>query len=639
MSQQRGKFLRHCDLLRTELLQDLDQPMQIACVGVCECHTLAFVGSHIQRVIPVGVMQAKLIVRTHVVESAQVFQQNVFQHRTLIDGSVGGTLTAAVRGLPHVIVSHAPADLTILEVRRFFQQHREITGLVQIELCRDERPERMIHPDAGNVVAVCNEFALLFPDDGRIRAVHPDTAVVVHDHTAHIAGVHDEQRQTVLPQVAPAAPALAVVVVRQERAAEDATQNRLEADPLQIVVPDAVAGSELHIDELLPVLPDLLQCGCRLDRSVQHVHQSGQGTRLLCQTKANNILCAFAGSQRDGIKCHCPHRLPTFDQRSRRGAGLIGAHGLRVQEGAALAQEHLRCRIDGYGQCAVRSVGGSKIEHLVFAVTSLIKREARLYDHAVGGHADTVQKGRHMAVIAQIIRTAPVQRHGRHRGKGQRRGGAVYQRDKHSFLFTAHCHEALCLSVQPLRALPLQCLPKKPACNTAFFLLWTEFLGLLRSGRTADRPDRSVRHTAPKVAGAAVAVQIFYTDGFQQKCVLVDFAVPAQIGRHGAFQPPFACQRQIQPGDVLSIFQREYTVTPGKPDVGHGRHSLHCQNDLVFRCQLVGGNIVIRHRRAVQHKTGEPALFMGWILHGYMQLFAAEALLHRESVPCGGNGR
>ena len=100
-----------------------------------------------------------------------------------------------------------------------------------------------------------------------------------------------------------AAPALAVVVVRQERAAEDATQNRLEADPLQIVVPDAVAGSELHIDELLPVLPDLLQCGCRLDRSVQHVHQSGQGTRLLCQTKANNILCAFAGSQRDGIKC------------------------------------------------------------------------------------------------------------------------------------------------------------------------------------------------------------------------------------------------------------------------------------------------------------------------------------------------
>ncbi len=59
----------------------------------------------------------------------------------------------------------------VFEIMDLTQQYVQITGLIDVKLDGIERPKTMIHPDAGNLVAICYEFSRGAADDGGIAAI------------------------------------------------------------------------------------------------------------------------------------------------------------------------------------------------------------------------------------------------------------------------------------------------------------------------------------------------------------------------------------------------------------------------------------------------------------------------------------
>jgi len=100
----------------------------------------------------------------------------------------------------------------------------------------------VVHPDARDVVAIGQEFAGLAADDGGVAAVDPHAGEAAEQQVTHRFGLQHEQRQAVLPKIAPAATAAAVVVIGQERVAEQAAQERLHGHPLQPPIEAGVRG-------------------------------------------------------------------------------------------------------------------------------------------------------------------------------------------------------------------------------------------------------------------------------------------------------------------------------------------------------------------------------------------------------------
>ena len=126
------------------------------------------------------------------------------------------------------------------------QQESEVARLIDVELRGQQRPRAVIHPHARDVVAIGFEFAGRAADDGGIAAVEAHAREVAEEQFADIAGFGHQQRQNVLPQIAPAAPAASVVVIGQPRIARDAAQNRLQRHPLQPVIEARVARVEVQ---------------------------------------------------------------------------------------------------------------------------------------------------------------------------------------------------------------------------------------------------------------------------------------------------------------------------------------------------------------------------------------------------------
>lgn len=173
--------------------------------------------SHIQRVVPVRAAQADVPVCTGLVYRAKRLEQDVLKNRAGINRSGGRFLQNVLR--PRRVLSHAAQILPVLKIRHGLEQHGKVARLVNIELCGQKRPHTVIHPDAADAVAVSDKFSGSGADNGRVRAVDADARKVLHDHAAHAVRLHQKQRQAVLPEVAPAAAAAAVVMVRQEGAA------------------------------------------------------------------------------------------------------------------------------------------------------------------------------------------------------------------------------------------------------------------------------------------------------------------------------------------------------------------------------------------------------------------------------------
>ena len=100
----------------------------------------------------------------------------------------------------------------------------------------------MIHPYTGNMISICNKFSRLRSDNRCIGSIYTDTAIIINEHPAYTIRVHHQQCQTVLPQITPASSTLAIIMMRQERAAIDSSKNRLEAYPVHELVKLMIPG-------------------------------------------------------------------------------------------------------------------------------------------------------------------------------------------------------------------------------------------------------------------------------------------------------------------------------------------------------------------------------------------------------------
>ena len=76
--------------------------------------------------------------------------------------------------------------LTVDEVGSGLVKDLKIAGLLNVEVHCHERPHRVIHPYSRYSVAVSNEFSASAADDRGIRAVGPDAAEVIDEHTPDI---------------------------------------------------------------------------------------------------------------------------------------------------------------------------------------------------------------------------------------------------------------------------------------------------------------------------------------------------------------------------------------------------------------------------------------------------------------------
>ena len=83
--------------------------------------------------------------------------------------------------------------MRVLEIGCFFKQDVEIPGLVDVQLRSHKRPEGVIHPDAGDAVAIRDKISASVPDNGGVGAVDSDTAVVCLDHLSDVLRFHQEQ--------------------------------------------------------------------------------------------------------------------------------------------------------------------------------------------------------------------------------------------------------------------------------------------------------------------------------------------------------------------------------------------------------------------------------------------------------------
>ena len=143
--------------------------------------------------------------------------------------------------------------LGVLEVGDPDVQNLHVSGLVNVQLQRHQRPEGVVHPDPGDAVAVRDKIPQPVADDGGIGTVNTHSAEIRLEHLLYAGGVHQQQGQAVLPQVPPAPAAPAIVVVGQEGAAVDPPQEGLEADPPHEAVKIRIPGVIADVHFLLPV--------------------------------------------------------------------------------------------------------------------------------------------------------------------------------------------------------------------------------------------------------------------------------------------------------------------------------------------------------------------------------------------------
>ena len=401
---------------------------------------------------------------------------------------------------------------------------------VQIELGGHLGPEGVVHPDPGNAVAVGDEVAVPGADDGGVGAVHPHAAEVGLDHPAHLTGFHEQQGKAVLPQVPPAPAAPAVVVVGQEGAAEEPPQVGLEADPLHQPVAVGVAGGKGHVDLFLPVAAGLGQGGVHLGGGVIPGKEPVDGLVALLHPQQQDVPGRGTGGQGQGSKAEGAHGLPSGAAGSRRHAGVVFQHRPGMGEAAALPDELLHRGVEGCRGLAVGAVAQQIVDFLVGPVAPLVKGHGGADPHPVDGGADAVEHGGHVAVVPQVVGAAAVEGHRPVGGEGEGAVGDVFHRDAEHFHIVPHRHKAGQGGMHPRRfQCAFQSVPHKARRQAAVVLGGGELHRLLGRRRAGQRKGGAVRPRQPEIPGGAVVVQVFHTHRLQQKGLLVQLGVAAQV--------------------------------------------------------------------------------------------------------------
>ena len=237
------------------------QVLEIACVGAGEGHALPPLRGHVQGVVPVGPPEAEDVVLPHLIKGGEVLNQQVLQNTAGVDLAGSRPLPVSVRRVPLSVDLCTPHSLGVLEVGDLRAQDIQVPRLVDVELGGHQGPEGVVHPDSGDAVAVRDKVPQALSDDGGVGSVHPHAAEAGLDHLPHAAGVHQQQRQAVLPEVPPAPASPAIVVVGQEGTAVDPPQKGLEAHPAHQAVEVRRAGLVADVYLVLPISFCALQGG------------------------------------------------------------------------------------------------------------------------------------------------------------------------------------------------------------------------------------------------------------------------------------------------------------------------------------------------------------------------------------------
>ena len=156
-------------------------------------------------------------------------------------------------------------------------------------------------------------------------------------------------------------------------------------------------------------------------------------------------------------------------------------------------------------------------------------------------------------MIPDVVRAPAGDRNRRDPGEPLGRGARIGDADIHDLHVLAAGDKGCDLRAKRVAlCLPADALPHKSRRQPALVLLWRKAGGLLFRRHPGGRPAALFRH-APEVSGATAGAQVFGADRLQQKALLVQLAVAAQVRSNGAFQPCFTGQREIEAAYLFRI--------------------------------------------------------------------------------------
>ena len=553
------------------MLQQPDQAgqlPQVAGVGAGEGHALAAVRGHIQRVVPVRAPQPADVVLPYLIEGGQLLDQQMLEDAAGVDFPCRVGLPAALFGAVVRVDGGAAHGLRVLEVGGLPVKDLDVPGLVDVEFGGHLRPQGVVHPDPGDAVAVGDEVAVPRPDDGGVGAVGPHPAEVFLDHLPDAGGVHQQQGQAVLPQIAPAAPAPAIVVVGQERTAEQPPQERLEADPPHQLVEVFVAGGKRDVHPLLPDGAGLGKGGGRPLRAAVALPDAGGVGLAGRHAEDHHIRRLGAGGEGDVGKAEGAHRLPPFGGRAGRQAGAALGQGAGPQIGAALPQEVLDGGPEADRLFPVGPAAAYIIKSMVGPVPPLVKRHGGPHEHPVRTGPDAVQHRGDVAVVPDVVGAAAIDGHSRRRGQPAGGGAGVAHLDKQDLSVVVQRAEGGQLGLDAKGGAGAgQPVPHQPGFQAAVVLGGGEAGGLLPGGCAGGRKGRAVLADQPEVAHPAVVMQVLGADRLQQEGLLVELGVAPHGGGDGALHPRVGGQGEVQVADVLGLVQGKAALPVHKAQV------------------------------------------------------------------------
>ncbi len=373
----------------------------------------------------------------HVEERGEVLDEQVFEDGATVDCAGRRLQERAVFGLPRQVEALGAADELVLEVDLVLQQELQVAGGVEVELGGQQRPRAVVHPHAGDVVAVGLELARLRADDGGVAAVAAHAGVVAEQEFPYIGRLHEQQRQAILPQVAPPAPAAPVIVVRQERVADEPPQDGLHRHPLQPAVEGGGGGLRIQRGEFrLPIRERVFEPLPEFDGIAIRGKQRIGIFVPVHNRRDEDIRLGAARFQLDVLEAQRADGLVAVYRGSGGDArfGLFRRDdGLRPFERAAFTDEVLDDGVKAHGSVAAIFRAEHAVGDSVGLVPALVEGEGGAHEDAVRVRADAVQQRGDVPVVAQVVGGTPVERKRRRGRERERRVAGVGKRHLQQF--------------------------------------------------------------------------------------------------------------------------------------------------------------------------------------------------------------
>ncbi len=360
-----------------------------------------------------------------------MLHQDMFQHGA-------GEPFGAVSRLPGGITPRSAYDEAVVKVTLLGKQEAGVACLVDVEFSCDPGPRAVVHPDPRDVVAVRDEFPGPAADDGRVGAVKADAREIVQQHRPHFGRAGENEGQAVLPQVAPAPSALAIIVIGHKGIAVDLAEHRLDPDPAHPLGEVARAAAECYFfRQLRPVPASLHKSLMRFVPAAVAVKNAVGLLHCPAGPDDKHIAAAlFRGEENIGK----PERANVFDPlpdrvfpaRRRRGQAVFHDR-LRPVQAARRPDEPMDFREKPAWQCAVPHTPQDEVTLVIVTVPFFVKDDLGLHDQAAWNDVGAVDQTRHVPVIPQVVRGPREDRDGRGRRDMQFLFRCIGQVDRHHF--------------------------------------------------------------------------------------------------------------------------------------------------------------------------------------------------------------